>query len=237
LLVALSSFSVFSQDKPVIVTASHANIRETPSQTAKVVGKVKKGDTLLASANEGNWYYVVSKKVRGWIHYTTIRKADDSDLPDLSKFAVISPKQEPKSNGRDSSSSKKDEWQLVDGTRLANYYFNPAKARRYNDMAEIWVKVIPIDKKAWMEDLYTNFLQVPIPADLHPEGFSHALEKYVSNCKTRQTARVQQVLYSVSGSSMGGFDMSGKQITLYDAIPDSIGDVFLEKGCSLSPTN
>ncbi len=88
LFILILSPSVFGQVATVVVNTKEANLRETPSVKSKIVGKVKKGDLLPVSANEGVWYYVTINKTRGWIHYTTIRKTTDKDLPDLSDIAL-----------------------------------------------------------------------------------------------------------------------------------------------------
>jgi hypothetical protein len=140
LVMILCSASIFAQQKYVVVTAIKANIRETPSLQAKIVGTVKQSNLLPVYANEGKWYYITVGKIRGWIHYTTIRVANDADFPKLSKFEI-----KKKSKTKSYRNIYKDEWLFVSETNVNKLYYNPSTMEKTGEIVAVWTKAIKLN--------------------------------------------------------------------------------------------
>lgn len=124
-------------------------------------------------------------------------------------------------------------WEQFNSTRLDYYYFNPDKMSKNGDLAEIWVKIVPKDNETWLRNLYDSLSVQRTDAEIQKLAvkFSHALDKYLANCKTRRMSRTAQVLYDRDGMNIGGFNISDETVKLYDVIPDSIGEAIWERGC------
>jgi len=126
ILILILSFSIFAQQKSVVVTAKRANIRETPSPKSKVVGSVKLNDILPVFANEGEWYYVTSGKIRGWVHYSAIGKVNDKKLLDLSQNVI---------------KETKEEWVLYAKTSDSFLYYRTKEVKEVEkDIFQFWGK-------------------------------------------------------------------------------------------------
>jgi uncharacterized protein YgiM (DUF1202 family) len=125
------SLAGFAQEKEVevIVTTQKANVHESPSLTAKVVGTVKQGEKLATSAYQGNWYYVVGNKVRGWVHYSTIKKTDAKTSKPIQEKT------------KDYSDVYKDTWtKFEESNNDKLWYYNASKMRRQGSVVSIWVQ-------------------------------------------------------------------------------------------------
>lgn len=126
----------------VFVIADRANIREAPSTQAALRGTVRKGQIMTAFANQGNWYYVTAGKIRGWIHYTTIQKAETKKQSQV----VVK---------KDYSNIYQDEWLRISRSSDGiTYFYNPARMTKHGSIVSVWMKGVYDDDKTESMVLY-----------------------------------------------------------------------------------
>lgn len=133
----LFSITIFAQktNVPVIVTTQQANVRDEPNLQSKVVGTVKRGQKLAASAYRGNWIYVSNGSLRGWIHGTTIKSLSEPSHDNFDSFI-----KKRKGAIEDYSEKYKDEWLYYVSSETAHYYYNPAKVKREGNLVSAWIE-------------------------------------------------------------------------------------------------
>lgn len=217
LMVALLCSAVPGQQKnaPVVVTVKLANVRETPSARSKIVGRVKKGELLVASANEGDWYYISHGRTRGWLHYTVIKKAADSDLPDLSRFEVKDPARPQSPLPPIQPPSK--EWTLVSATTANDaietiFYFRPdSLIKLYAGTYKVWARAVEVKP-----DVRRGY---------------YSLQLFVINCPSNQYKITRIVIYDAKDNILSDEEVG--DMAFVDAIPSSIAHHLLQKACAL----
>jgi uncharacterized protein YgiM (DUF1202 family) len=227
LIVAVCSISAFAQEKNVIVTSAQANIRETPSKTAKVIGKVKKGNVLVASANDGDWYYVVFGKVRGWIHYTTIKKPleDESSNDNLSNLDAYIINQKP------DAFKKNDKWQYVTSSATGNYYYSTARIAKAGSHLYAWIKITTKTANDYfLERAAFEIEKEAFKKKSESDKVNYFLEYWQFNCSIR-FQKIQQSYVVWEGGDIETFTISGWKAPLGPVVPDTVDEEILEKVC------
>lgn len=214
ILVGLCASQSFAQTQAIVIS-NQAQFREKPSKTAKVIFTVKKGTKfkLESVTNKNGWYYVsvLNGNQKGWIHGNDIKLS-----------GVVAEK----------TLQTKDDWQLVTYSDVANYYLSPSRVNLKDGIVDFWIKVVALDKKAYLDQMFKTLFNKPFPPEMSADNYLHSLEKYLGNCKTSRLSRIKEVSYWKDGST-GGYDVSDRTVTLYEVVPNSIGEAMLLKACSI----
>jgi hypothetical protein len=67
------------------VLPDRLNIRNSPTDTSEVIGKLSKGDTITVINTDGDWYKVSINGTEGFVHKNFIEKYNESDKSDKSQ--------------------------------------------------------------------------------------------------------------------------------------------------------
>lgn len=231
-LILVLAFGVVGQDKDVVVTAKQANIRESPSAQSKVVRTVKRGELLTVSKSEGNWYYTTFDKSKGWIHYTTIRKATDKDLPDLSKYEI---KSENKNSKADDLDEYLNGWSFVANSDTGRIYYNASKTTQIGVAKMAWTKTISA-KPADFFDYFIGDISTVQRKDfaekLTTTKVNYFLQRLEVICKLRFMKTESYYIAWADGSTEEVFLFKGHKAPALPVVPDTVDDVILSKVCS-----
>jgi len=79
IFIFLYSLTVFSQ-KQYVVTAVELNVREKPNAHSKVIGKLKKGDTITANSKINNWLSIKYKYDNSYVNKKFVTQIDTDNI-------------------------------------------------------------------------------------------------------------------------------------------------------------
>ena len=124
-----------------------------------------------------------------------------------------------------------NKWIFITSSGNTEVYFNPSKTVRSNNIVEYWTKEIAIDKKKHWDNVWKT-LEAEPPKNFNPENYSYSLVRYEVNCEAKTSRFLQEVTYMKNGGT-GGVDLSNSKPPMKAVVPDSVGELLLQKACAV----
>ena len=228
LLAVLCSLSVIAQSQAEVITKT-AKFHEKPSIKSKVIFTAKHGAKFKVESetHKNGWYYVSTLKgnVKGWMYGNSIKigptngeaNAEDDVYTAMAKMSLAGEGWDP------IAKAERKNYQI-------NYFFNPSKISKADNLVNFWIKSIPSDKSFYWIDQFENILHLPMPSSLEPADYDYDLSYFQCDCKARLLRHVKDISYWKSGKID---DNPSNELDLSPVIPDSIGESFLRSACKV----
>ena len=217
-------------DKSVtmVVKVAQANVREHPAISAKILFRLRKGNSFTSSRNENGWVYYSKNNRSGWIHTSTVETLEDGFDPNLAADELLG------LGVYDPTNPKNDEWFHVGTAGLAKYSINPSKIRKTKHYISVWIKltVADSDKKAYWQRKLKN-LGIETNEDYDDKEFSHSLLWFKMKCDSSEINFQREINYWNDGRDNGGMDLTDLPLKFKTVVPESNGEAVLDAACKV----